>query len=73
MASVTMAMSNMNRQFNLPKFQEVIFEFERQSEMMGLKEDMVDTAVDETVDNGCEEVEANKVVQQVSFASNFQT
>ena len=41
MKGVTKAMTNMNRQMKLPEIQKIMMEFEKQSEIMDMKEEMM--------------------------------
>lgn len=65
MRGVTRAMGNMNRQLNLPQIQRIMTEFEKQSEIMDMKEEMMDDAIDDAIGNSGEEEETEAVVQQV--------
>jgi len=65
MRGVTKAMASMNRQLNLPQIQRIMSEFERQSEIMDMKEEMMDDALDDALGETGEEEETEKVVQQV--------
>ncbi|KAL3102309.1 hypothetical protein niasHS_003718 [Heterodera schachtii] len=65
MKGVTRAMRSMNKQLNLPQIQKIMNEFEKQSEIMDMKEEMMDDAIDEAMGDADEEEETDKVVQQV--------
>lgn len=65
MKGVTRAMASMNRQLNLPQIQRIMSEFERQSEIMDMKEEMMDDAIDDALGEAGEEEETEAVVQQV--------
>ncbi|KAI6227960.1 hypothetical protein M3Y95_00571900 [Aphelenchoides besseyi] len=65
MRGVTRAMGNMNRQLNLPQIQRIMTEFEKQSEIMDMKEEMMDDAIDDAIGVSGEEEETETVVQQV--------
>ncbi|KAI6184234.1 hypothetical protein M3Y97_00574300 [Aphelenchoides bicaudatus] len=65
MRGVTRAMSAMNRQLNLPQIQRIMTEFERQTEIMDMKEEMMSDAVDDALGEVDEESETDAVVQQV--------
>merc|ERR1719199_558018 len=45
MKGVTKAMGSMNKKMNLPQIQKIMMEFEKQNEMMGMKEEMMADAV----------------------------
>ncbi|KAG8230277.1 hypothetical protein J437_LFUL009450, partial [Ladona fulva] len=56
MKGVTKAMQNMNKQLNLPQIQRILHEFEKQSEIMDMKEEMMNDAIDDAMeDEGDEE------------------
>lgn len=72
MTGVTRAMQAMNSQMNIPAMQQVMREFERQNEMMGMKEEMMGDAIDEVMDDdGIEEeeteLEINKIMDEVGL------
>ena len=47
MKGVSRAMMNMNRQMNMPQIQQILHEFEKQSEIMDMKEEMINDAIDD--------------------------
>ena len=53
----------MNRNMNLPAIQRIAMEFERESDMMGQRQEMMDDAIDDTFEN--EEEESEEIVTQV--------
>jgi charged multivesicular body protein 2A len=65
MAGVTKAMRSMNRGLNLPAMQGIMREFERQNEMMGMKEDMMAEAIDEAMEDADDEQEMDSEVSKV--------
>lgn len=66
MSGVTRAMQSMNAQMNIPAMQNVMREFERQNEMMGMKEEMMGDAIDEVMDDdGVEEEETEMEIAKV--------
>ncbi|CAJ1027956.1 Snf7, putative [Leishmania lindenbergi] len=66
MKGVTKAMRSMNNKMNIPEMQKIMREFEKQNEMMGMKEDMMNDAVDEVMDDdGMEEEETEQEIQKV--------
>jgi charged multivesicular body protein 2A len=66
MAGVTRAMQGMNAQMNIPAMQQVMREFERQNEMMGMKDEMMGDAIDEVMDDdGIEEDETELEIAKV--------
>lgn len=66
MKGVTKAMRSMNKKMNIPEMQRIMREFEKQNEMMGMKEDMMNDAVDDVMDeDGMEEEETEQEIQKV--------
>lgn len=57
----------MNRGLNLPAIQKIMNEFERESSMMDMKEEMMSDAVDDVMDEDLEdeEEEGDKILKQV--------
>merc|ERR1719430_783271 len=49
MKGVTKAMMNMNRQMKLPEIQKIMQEFEKQSEIMDMKEEMMSDVIDDAL------------------------
>uniref|UniRef100_K7GBU9 Charged multivesicular body protein 2A n=1 Tax=Pelodiscus sinensis TaxID=13735 RepID=K7GBU9_PELSI len=49
MKGVTKAMATMNRQLKLPQIQKIMMEFEKQSEIMDMKEEMMNDAIDDAM------------------------
>lgn len=47
MKGVTKAMGNMNKQMKLPEIQKIMAEFEKQSEIMDMKEEMMTDVIGE--------------------------
>lgn len=62
---VTKAMQNMNRQLNLPQIQKILHDFEKQSEIMDMKEEMINEAIDDAMEDEDDEEETDAVVSQV--------
>ncbi len=62
-------MGMMNRQMNLPQIQRIMREFERESQTMDLKEEMMSDAVDEVMDDEAEgvgeEEEGDAILKEV--------
>ena len=48
MKGVTKAMKQMNRRINLPAIQKIMMDFEQESEVMDMKEEMMNDAIDGT-------------------------
>lgn len=65
MSGVTKAMANMNRQMNLPQIQKILHEFEKQSEIMDMKEEMISEHIDDAMEDEGDEEESDAVVSQV--------
>lgn len=57
MKGVTKAMATMNKKMNLPEIQKIMMEFEKQTEMMDMKEEMMDDAIDSALGDDDDEVE----------------
>jgi charged multivesicular body protein 2A len=57
MKGVTKAMQTMNKKMNLPEIQKIMMEFEKQSEIMDMKEEMMDDAIDSALGDDDDEVE----------------
>merc|ERR1719189_3412485 len=51
MKGVTKAMGSMNKQMKLPEIQKIMMEFEKQSEIMDMKGEMMEDAIDEVARN----------------------
>ncbi|XP_033629660.1 charged multivesicular body protein 2a-like [Asterias rubens] len=65
MKGVTKAMSTMNRQLKLPQIQKIMMEFEKQSEILDMKEEMMNDAVDDVIGEEEDEDESDVIVSQV--------
>lgn len=65
MRGVTRALQNMNRQMNLPQIQKIMNEFERQSDMMDMKEEMMSDVIDDVIGDEEDEEESDAVVSQI--------
>lgn len=61
MRGVTKAMANMNRQLKLPQIQKILQEFEKQSEIMDMKEEMMNDVMDDAL--GDEDDEEQRYIQ----------
>ena len=51
MKGVTKAMGNMNKQMKLPEIQKIMMEFEKQSEIMDMKGEMMEDAIGNNIEN----------------------
>ena len=65
MKGVTRAMQNMNRQMNMPQIQKILMDFEKQSEIMDMKEEMINDVMDDAMEDEGDEEETDAVVSQV--------
>jgi len=65
MRGVTRAMMRMNRTINLPSLQQIMMEFQKQSEIMDLKEDTIGDTMDEMWESDDEEAETDDIINQV--------
>merc|ERR1719238_390333 len=65
MKGVTKAMGAMNRKMNLPQIQKIMMEFEKQNEMMGMKEEMMSDAMDDAFADDEDEDEEEAVLGAV--------
>merc|ERR1719340_299258 len=57
MKGVTKAMMNMNKQMKLPEIQKIMQEFEKQSEIMDMKEEMMSAVIDDALGDEDDEEE----------------
>ncbi len=62
---VTKALKGMNQQLNLPALLKIMQDFERESEIMDMKDEVMSDAIDEAMDEEEGEDEEEKIVQQV--------
>jgi len=65
MKGVTKAMGSMNKQMKLPEIQKIMMEFEKQSEIMDMKGEMMEDAIDDVMGDEDEEDESDAIVAQV--------
>lgn len=65
MKGVSRAMMNMNKQMNMPQIQQILHEFEKQSEIMDMKEEMINDAIDDAMEDEGDEEESDGIVAQV--------
>lgn len=52
MKGVTKAMRQMNSKINLPQIQKIMMDFEKESDMMDMKEEMMTDAIDDVMESG---------------------
>merc|ERR1719378_1772942 len=62
MKGVTKAMQSMNKQLKLPQIQQIMQEFEKQSEIMDMKEEMMSDAIDDAMGDEDDEEESDAIV-----------
>merc|ERR1712212_1106911 len=65
MKGVTKAMMSMNKQMKLPEIQKIMQEFEKQSEIMDMKEEMMNDVIDDALGDEDDEEESDAIVSQV--------
>eukprot|EP01112_Ceratiomyxa_fruticulosa_P022461 TRINITY_DN821_c0_g1_i1.p1 TRINITY_DN821_c0_g1~~TRINITY_DN821_c0_g1_i1.p1 ORF type:complete len:216 (+),score=53.81 TRINITY_DN821_c0_g1_i1:182-829(+) len=65
MRGVTRAMSVMNRQMNLPAMQRIMMEFEKQGELMDMKEEMMNDTMDDVMEGEGDEEQQEEIINQV--------
>ena len=65
MVGVTRAMRTMNASMNLPQIQGIMMEFERQSEVMDMKQEMMDDAIDDAMASDEDEDEEEAILGRV--------
>uniref|UniRef100_A0AC35FS90 Charged multivesicular body protein 2a n=1 Tax=Panagrolaimus sp. PS1159 TaxID=55785 RepID=A0AC35FS90_9BILA len=65
MKGVTRAMQSMNKQLNLPQIQKIMTEFEKQAEIMDMKEEMINDVIDDAMGEADDEEETEQIVAQV--------
>lgn len=63
MAGATKAMMRMNAKMNLPAMQKITMEFQKQNEMMGMKEEMINDVLDDVTGED-EDEESEDIVNQ---------
>lgn len=73
MHGVTKAMRTMNKQMNIPQMQKTLMEFEKQTEIMEMKHEMMDDCMDDAMDDGTTEEqtdhEVNKVLSELGLGT----
>jgi len=65
MKGVTKAMGRMNKNMKLPQIQKIMQEFEKQSAMMDMKEEMMNDVMDDAMGDEDDEEESEAVVNKV--------
>ncbi|XP_780405.1 charged multivesicular body protein 2a [Strongylocentrotus purpuratus] len=65
MKGVSKALKTMNTKMKLPQIQKIMMEFERESEIMDMKEEMMNDAIDDVMEGDDDEEESDVIVSQV--------
>jgi charged multivesicular body protein 2A len=65
MRGVTQGLIRMNRQMNLPQIQRIIQEFQKQTDMVDMKEEMINDVMDDVFEEDTDEQESDQVVNKV--------
>mmetsp|Transcript_37331 Transcript_37331/g.98759 ORF Transcript_37331/g.98759 Transcript_37331/m.98759 type:complete len:133 (+) Transcript_37331:571-969(+) len=65
MKGITKIMGKMNAKMNLPQIQKIMAEFEQQNEVMGMKEEMMEDAMDEAFADDEDEDEEDAVLGSI--------
>lgn len=65
MRGVTQGLVRMNRQMNLPQIQRVIHEFQKQTDIVDMKEEMINDVMDDVFEEETDEQESDQIVNQV--------
>lgn len=65
MFGVTRSLQVMNKQMNMPGMQKMMMEFEKQSEMMEFKQEMMDDVLDDALGGDEEEEKTAEMVSQI--------
>jgi len=58
-------MKSMNKQINLPQINKIMMNFEKESELMDIKEEMVNDAIDNVMEEEDDEEESENIVNQI--------
>lgn len=65
MKGVTKAMKTMNKQINLPQIQKIMIDFEQESEILDMKDEMMNDTMEDAMGDDNEEEESDAIVNQV--------
>merc|ERR1712127_297081 len=65
MKGVTRAMGRMNKQMNLPQIQKIMQQFEKEAEIMDMKEEMMNDVMDDAMGGEDDEEESENLVNKV--------
>merc|ERR1719289_654040 len=63
MKGVTRAMQKMNNQLKLPQIQKIMMEFEKQSEIMDMKEEMMNDVMDDAMGDDDDDEQADEATR----------
>jgi len=58
-------MKTMNKQINLPQINKIMMNFEKESELMDIKEEMMNDAIDNVMEEEDDEEESENIVNQI--------
>lgn len=65
MKGATKAMASMNRTMNLPAIQNIMMEFEKESEIMDMKEEMMNDVIDDVMEEEDDAEESEEILNKV--------
>ncbi len=65
MKTATQAIAKMNKSTDIQKLQKIMMEFSKQNEMMDMKQEMVDDAMDMVFEEDGDEEATDQIVNQV--------
>ncbi|KAI9215890.1 Snf7-domain-containing protein [Blastocladiella britannica] len=65
MKGVTKAMRSMNQQINLPQITKIMMDFEKEAEMMDMKEELMNDAIDDVMEDADDLEEEDEIVNKV--------
>ncbi|KAJ3269758.1 Charged multivesicular body protein 2A [Terramyces sp. JEL0728] len=65
MKGVTKALASMNKGVNLPQISKIMMDFQRESEMMDMKQELMNDAIDDTMEDDNDEEESDQILNQV--------
>lgn len=70
MKGVSKAMSSMNKQMNPSQIQKIMMDFEKESEVMDMKDDMMSDAIDDAMEEGDEDQVLSNVLDEIGVSFN---
>ena len=71
MRGATKAMMAMNSAVKMPQMQKIMMEFEKQSDIMEQKQEMMEDTMDSVMDEGDEEEQSEEIVEQIMSELNI--